>query len=125
MAAINSGFIQRQIQDSAYKYQLDVETKDQIIVGVNQFTVEDESQPELLRVDPAVGIEQQQRLTELKGQRNAQAVEQTLATVRQAAEKGDNLFPPVLDAVRAYASLGEICGVLREVYGEYQAKDLV
>jgi len=125
VAAINSGFIQRQIQDSAYKYQLDVETKDQIIVGVNQFTVEDESQPELLRVDPAVGIEQQQRLTELKGQRNAQAVEQTLATVRQAAEKGDNLFPPVLDAVRAYASLGEICGVLREVYGEYQAKDLV
>ncbi|MDD4769751.1 MAG: methylmalonyl-CoA mutase family protein, partial [Eubacteriales bacterium] len=125
VAAINSGFIQRQIQDSAYKYQLDVETKDQIIVGVNQFTVEDESQPELLRVDPAVGIEQQQRLTELKGQRNAQAVEQTLAAVRLAAEKGDNLFPPVLDAVRAYASLGEICGVLREVYGEYQAKDLV
>ena len=125
VAAINTGFIQRQIQDSAYKYQLDVETKEQIIVGVNQFTVEDETQPELLRVDPAVGIEQQQRLAELKGRRNAQAVEQALASIRQAAEKGDNLFPPVLDAVRAYASLGEICGVLREVYGEYQAKDLV
>jgi methylmalonyl-CoA mutase N-terminal domain/subunit len=125
VAAINTGFIQRQIQDSAYKYQLDVETKEQIIVGVNQFTVEDETQPELLRVDPAVGIEQQQRLEELKGRRNAQAVEQALASIRQAAEKGDNLFPPVLDAVRAYASLGEICGVLRQVYGEYQAKDLV
>ena len=125
VAAINSGFIQRQIQDSAYKYQLDVETKEQIIVGVNQFTAADETQPELLRVDPAVGIEQQERLAELKGRRKQEAVEQALASIRQAAEKGDNLFPPVLDAVRAYASLGEICGVLREVYGEYQAKDLV
>lgn len=125
VAAINSGFIQRQIQDSAYTFQLDVETKDQIIVGVNQFTVDDETQPELLRVDPAVGIEQKQRLAELKGRRKQEAVEQALAAIRQAAEKGVNLFPPVLNAVRAYASLGEICGVLREVYGEYQAKDLV
>ena len=98
---------------------------EQIIVGVNQFTIDDESQPELLRVDPAVGSEQKQRLEALKSRRNQEAVENGLAAVRLAAERGDNLFPVVLDAVRAYATLGEICGVLREIYGEYQAKDLV
>ncbi|MGI6363484.1 MAG: acyl-CoA mutase large subunit family protein [Bacillota bacterium] len=125
VAAINAGYIQREIQDSAYKYQLSVENKEQIIVGVNQFTIDDESQPELLRVDPAVGSEQKQRLEALKSRRNQEAVENGLAAVRLAAERGDNLFPVVLDAVRAYATLGEICGVLREIYGEYQAKDLV
>jgi methylmalonyl-CoA mutase N-terminal domain/subunit len=125
VAAINAGYIQRQIQDSAYNYQLGVERKEQIIVGVNQFTVEDETQPDLLRVDPAVGVEQNQRLAALKSQRNQDAVNSGLAAIRTAAEKGDNIFPLVLDSVRAYASLGEICGVLREVYGEYQGKDLV
>lgn len=125
VAAINSGFIQRQIQDSAYKYQLAVEAKEEIIVGVNQFTVEEHSQPDLLRVDPAVGSEQEQRLAALKGRRQAQAVDSALAAIQSRAQAGENLFPAVIDAVRAYATLGEICGSLREVYGEYQAKDLV
>lgn len=125
VSAINSGYIQRQIQDSAYQYQMKVETKEQIIVGQNQFIIEEESQPELLRVDPAVQVAQEKRLQELKSQRNQHQVEQALAAVAAAAKEGTNLFPPVLDAVRAYATLGEICGVLREVFGEYQARDLI
>lgn len=125
VAAINSGFIQRQIQDSAYKFQLDVETKREIIVGVNQFTTAPEDQPELLRVDPAVGQEQQKRLAVLRQERDANNVKNTLETIRVKAYAGDNIFPAILAAVRSYASLGEICNVLREVYGEYQARDLV
>lgn len=125
VAAINSGFIQRQIQDSAYKFQLDVETKRQVIVGVNQFTIAAEEQPELLRVDPLVGKEQQQRLAKLKEARKAEPVANALAELRDQAEAGNNIFPAVLAAVRVYASLGEICDVLRGIYGEYQARDLV
>jgi methylmalonyl-CoA mutase N-terminal domain/subunit len=125
VAAINSGFIQRQIQDSAYQWQLAVEKKDQVIVGVNQFTIEKEAQPELLRVDPAVGQEQTRRLKEMQNKRDTSAVDRALAAVSLAAKAGENIFPAVLDAVRAYATLGEICGVLRQVYGEYLAKDLV
>ncbi|HOB34454.1 MAG TPA: methylmalonyl-CoA mutase family protein [Bacillota bacterium] len=125
VAAINSGYIQRQIQDSAYQFQMAVETKEQIIVGVNQFTVEEETQPDLLRVDPSVQAAQIRRLQELKSRRDSAKVRQALDAVAAAAREGANLFPPVLDAVRSYATLGEICGVLREVYGEYQAKDLI
>jgi len=125
VAAINSGYIQRRIQDSAYKYQMAVETQEQVIVGVNKYTVKEDTQPDLLRVDPAVQVAQQQRLAELRAKRSQDAVEVALTAVRQAAKNQDNLFPPILDAVRAYATLGEICGVLRDVYGEYQAKDLI
>ena len=125
VAAINSGFIQRKIQDSAYRYQLAVEAKEQIIVGVNEFIIKESSQPELLQVDPAVGLEQGERLQAIKGRRAGEAVTDALASIRQAAVTGNNLFPTILGAVRSYATLGEICGVLREVYGEYQAKDLV
>lgn len=125
VAAINSGYIQRRIQDSAYKYQMAVEKQEQVIVGVNKYTVKEDAQPDLLRVDPAVQEAQQQRLAELKAQRKDDSVASALAGVRKAALSNDNLFPPILDAVRSYATLGEICGVLREVYGEYQAKDLI
>lgn len=125
VSAINSGFIQRQIQDSAYKFQLSVETKDQIIVGQNKFTIQEKSQPDLLRVDPAVQVAQEKRLQELKTQRDENSVRQALAAVSAAAKEGTNLFPPVLVAVRSYATLGEICDVLRGVFGEYQARDLI
>lgn len=125
VAAINSGYIQRQIQDSAYKFQMAVETKEQVIVGVNAYSVEENSHGDLLRVDPAVQEAQQRRLTELMAGRDQQVVSNSLQAVRRAAESGQNLFPSVLDAVRAYATLGEICGVLREVFGEYQARDLI
>lgn len=125
VAAINSGFIQRRIQDSAYKYQVNVENKEQVIVGVNAFTVDEDHQPDLLKVDQAVQDAQISRLSTLKGQRDSELIKGALEAIRSAAKANANLFPPVLDAVRAYATLGEICGVLREVYGEYQARDLI
>lgn len=125
VAAINSGFIQRQIQDSAYKYQMAVEAKEEIIVGVNAYTVDEKPHEDLLRVDPAVQEVQQKRVAEVKAHRSQGAVDAALSAVRRAAEGDENLFPSVLDAVRAYATLGEICGVLRNVFGEYQARDLI
>jgi len=125
VAAINSGYIQRQIQDSAYKHQMAVESQDEIIVGVNKYEIQEDHQPDLLTVDPAVQDSQVKRLTELKANREQASVDSALEAIRQAAVREENLFPPVLDAVRAYATLGEICGVLRDVYGEYQARDLI
>lgn len=119
--AIEAGYVQTEIQDAAYKFQRAVETKKEIVVGVNQFTINTEEKPEILKVDPELEVRQVKRLTELKQSRNQATVEEALANVRRAAEGTDNLMHPILSAVRAYATLGEICGVLREVYGEYQA----
>lgn len=120
VAAIEKGFVQKQIQDAAYRYGREVDEKTRKIVGVNCFTVENEAEPEILQINPQTEISQCAALTNVKNARDAAEVARTLAVVRKAALDGTNLFPPVLDAVSAYASLGEICGVLREVFGEYR-----
>ena len=119
--AIEAGYVQNEIQDSAYKYQRAVETKKEIVVGVNQFTINTEEKPEILKVDPELEIRQVSRLTELKAKRDEAQVQKALADVRAAAEGTTNLMEPIFTAVKAYATLGEICGVLRQVYGEYSA----
>jgi methylmalonyl-CoA mutase, N-terminal domain len=118
--AIEQGYIQREIQDSAYKYQLDIEKEERIVVGLNRFQVEEEKPTNLLRVDPAVREAQIKRLKELKSERDNEKVNKSLSDLKQIAQGEDNLMPCILDAVKAYASLGEICNVLREVFGEYQ-----
>ncbi|MBW1798518.1 MAG: methylmalonyl-CoA mutase family protein [Deltaproteobacteria bacterium] len=118
--AIEQGYIQREIQDSAYKYQLDIEKEERIVVGLNRFQVEEEKPTNLLRVDPAVREAQIKRLKELKSERDNEKVNKSLSDLKQVAQGDDNLMPCILDAVKAYASLGEICNVLREVFGEYQ-----
>ncbi len=123
--AINKGFIQQEIQDSAYKYQLSVEHKDQIVVGVNAFETEGVPPADLLEVDPEVQKNQSEKIKSLKQKRDTEQVNKALEAVAAAAKTGENLFPPVLDAVRAYATLGEICGELRQVFGEYQAKEVL
>jgi len=120
LAAIEGGYIQREIQDSAYRYQQAVESKRQIIVGVNEFTIQGEKPPEVLRVDPAVGQRQVQRLNALRQSRDAERVAALLGRLRDVARGTDNLMPVILECVEAYATLGEICGALREVFGEYQ-----
>lgn len=122
--AIEAGYVQTEIQDSAYKYQRSVETQKEIVVGVNQFTIETEEKTDILKVDPQLEISQVARLRAMKASRNQQAVDTALAAIRKAAEGTDNLLPPIFEAVKAYASLGEICGVLREVFGEYQATSI-
>jgi methylmalonyl-CoA mutase N-terminal domain/subunit len=119
-SAIEQGFIQREIQDSAYRYQREIEKGERVVVGVNKFQVEEESPKDLLRVDPAVRVSQMERLKRLKSERDNVKVENILSELRNAAEGKDNLMPIIIDAVKAYATLGEICDALRDVFGEYQ-----
>ena len=119
--AIAKGYIQKEIQDSAYKWQMDIEKGDRIIVGVNKFQQEEEPPTNLLRVDGSVGKLQADKIAALKARRDNAKVEETLAALEKACAGDDNLMPFILDAVRAYATEGEICGVMRKVFGEYKA----
>jgi methylmalonyl-CoA mutase N-terminal domain/subunit len=126
VAAIEKGFIQKEIAASAYKFQQEVEAKQRIIVGLNRFEVQEEAKPaDLLKVDPAVGDKQMARLQELKNTRDHAAVQQALAELKAAAEGDANLMYPIFKAVKALATLGEICDTLRAVFGEYEAPALV
>jgi methylmalonyl-CoA mutase N-terminal domain/subunit len=119
--AIEKGYIQKEIQDAAYRYQKDVEKGDRIVVGVNKFTVKEEAPRDLLKVDPALRDLQVKKLARTKAERDNEAVKKALKALEDAAAKPDvNLMPLIIDAVREYASLGEICNILREVYGEYK-----
>ena len=119
--AIERGFFQKEIADSAYKYQQEVDEKRRIIVGVNDYKIEEKECPiELLRVDPGVEKKQVDSLQQLKRQRDSEKVKEALEKLHYAAEKDVNLMPAIIDAVKAYATLGEISDALRTVYGEYK-----
>ena len=121
MTAIERGYPQQQIQDAAYDYQRSIESGDQVVVGVNKFQInEDDSGRQLLRVDPSVGEGQVRKLRKMKEGRDNVKVKETLEAIRAAAKSTDNLMPKILEAVRVYATEGEICGVLREEFGEYK-----
>lgn len=118
--AIEKGYIQKEIQDSAYRYQMEIESNERVVVGVNKFQVEEEHHKDILKVDPEVEMMQKGKLEKLKAERDNEKVEAKLEALRSAAKGDDNLMPFILDAVREYGTLGEICGVLRDVFGEYQ-----
>ncbi|MED0677420.1 methylmalonyl-CoA mutase family protein [Aneurinibacillus thermoaerophilus] len=120
VAAVEQGYMQREIHEKAYEFQKKVESGEEVVVGVNRFRIEDEKQPELLRVDPNLGKIQREKLEKLRMRRDNDRVKQTLEALRKGAQGTDNLMPLILDAVRAYATIGEICGVLREEFGEYR-----
>ena len=119
-AAIEKGFIQREIQDSAYRYQREIEKEERVVVGVNKFQIEEKPPKDLLRVDPGVRISQMEGLEKLKSERDNSKVKGVLGDLKKAAQGKDNLMPVILEAVKAYATLGEICDELRGVFGEYQ-----
>ncbi|KYZ76234.1 methylmalonyl-CoA mutase [Anaerosporomusa subterranea] len=120
--AIEKGYMQAEMSVCAYAYQREIENNERIVVGVNKFVNDDEVQSgDYLKVDPVAGEKQRQRLSELKAKRDNDRVAKTLAALRQAANGTENLMPYLIDAVKTYATLGEICGVLREVFGEYKA----
>jgi len=120
-AAIEQGFVQREIQDAAYRYQKAVESGERTVVGVNKFQAEEDAKPgDLLKVDPEVRIKQTDKIQKLKANRDNDAVTRNLAALKKAAEGEANLMPPILECVRAYATLGEICDCLRGVFGEYE-----
>lgn len=118
--AIENGYIQKEIQDAAYSYQMDIENGKQVVVGVNKFEIEEKPHKGLLKVDPKVGEEQVERLKMLKERRDNDKVSSDLQRLREAAKTDENLMPFILNCVRSYCTLGEICGVLREIFGEYQ-----
>jgi len=118
--AIEKGYIQREIQDSAYTYQREIEKEERIVVGLNRFQSREERPGNLLRVDPNVQKEQAESLKKLRAERDNDKVKQSLANLKTAAQGRDNLMPLILEAVRSYATLGEICDVLRNTFGEYQ-----
>ena len=122
VAAIEKGYIQKEIQDSAYKWQMDVESGARTIVGVNKFQIEEAAPEGLLRVDASVGEKQKAKVNAMKEKRDNGAVQKALADLKVAcADDNENLMPHILNAVKTYATLGEICGVMREVFGEYEA----
>ena len=121
VVAIEKGYIQREIQDSAYKWQMEVEKKERIIVGVNKYQIVEKAPEGLLRVDAAVGEFQKGKLAKMKAARDNAAVAEKLAALEAACkDESVNLMPVIKDAVLVYATLGEICGVMRKVFGEYQ-----
>ena len=121
VAAIEKGFMQREITESAYRFQKEVEAKKRIVVGVNDFVGEEDVPIKTLQVDPIVEETLVERLKEIKNKRNQPKVGEALDRLRIAAEcENESLMPFILEAVKEYATLGEICGTLREVFGEYK-----
>ncbi len=120
VAAIERGFPQREIQDSAYKYQKAVERGDQVIVGVNKYQMENDSQIPILAIDESVRDHQIERLNQARARRDSGAVTNALEKLKRAADRAENTMPATIEAVRQYATLGEICSALREVYGVYE-----
>jgi methylmalonyl-CoA mutase N-terminal domain/subunit len=119
--AIEQGYMQREIQDAAYRAQMAIEHREQVVVGVNRFATDEQSEAELLRVDASAQLEQIERLKQVKANRDQAQVAALLARIQQAAETPDApLMPLFVEAVEQYVTLGEICGVLRGVFGEYQ-----
>jgi methylmalonyl-CoA mutase, N-terminal domain len=125
LAAIDSGYVQGEIQEAAYQYQKAVEAKEQIVVGVNAFQVKESIELERLRVDPMIEENQRQRLADLRSERDAGKVQELLGQLEKAARSQENLMPLFIESVENDITLGEICGVLRSIWGEYQSPSWV
>jgi methylmalonyl-CoA mutase N-terminal domain/subunit len=117
--AIEQNFFQREIADASFRYQHEVEQKQRIVVGVNRYELEDEPAVEILRIDPALEDKQIERVRSLRARRDSAAVESALSRLKQAADAGENLMPPLIDASKAYVTLGEMCDALRDVWGTW------
>jgi methylmalonyl-CoA mutase N-terminal domain/subunit len=123
VAAVEKGFPQREIQEAAFQFQKAVERKDKVIVGVNDYVMDEKPHP-ILYIDESVADEQIRRVAALKARRDDAAVQRGLASLQEAARGSDNLMPPILEAARAYATLGEMCDALRGVFGEYEEQPI-
>jgi len=123
--AIERGFFQRELAESAYRYQREIDRHERTIVGVNEYVLDEPLAIPLLQMDPEGERRQIARLQRVRAERDNQAVTERLAALETAARGTENLMPFILDAVRAYATLGEICGVFRKVFGEYREPVIV
>ena len=119
--AIEAGYYHKAILDEAYKWEQAVNTGERVVVGVNKYRDADEPEPEYFKVDPTMAELQQAKLDKLRAERDSGAAERALERLHEAAEGDENLMPAIIEAVHAYCTLGEICGAMREVFGEYKA----
>jgi methylmalonyl-CoA mutase N-terminal domain/subunit len=119
--AIEAGYQQREIHEAAFRYQQAIENKEQVIVGVNDFTVEEDNQGALLKIDLTLEQQQKKKLAAVRAERNQAAAQAALGKIATIARDGGNLMPAIIDAVRSYATLGEISDAMRNVFGEYRA----
>lgn len=117
--AIEQGYLQKEIQESSYKYQCKIENSDKIVVGVNKFIIDEEKKIKIYKSNPEVENKQIQKLEQIKQTRNNNEVKEKLDSIKNTAKTDENLMPYIFEAVKAYATIGEICDVLREVFGEY------
>jgi methylmalonyl-CoA mutase N-terminal domain/subunit len=123
--AIERGYPQREIAESAYTFQQAVERQQQIIVGVNAFAAEGDAGVPILQIDESAAQQQLVKVERLRRTRDGDAVARALDRLKSAAAGTENTMPPLLDAVRAYATVGEMCDALREVWGEYQEQAII
>jgi methylmalonyl-CoA mutase, N-terminal domain len=121
LAAIECGFMQNEIQEAAYNYQKAIEKEEQIVVGVNKLQVQENLELERLMVDPAIEQAQKKRLFELRSKRDANRVAELLSHLEHTARDPENMIPVIIECVENWITLGEICNVLRQVWGEYQS----
>jgi methylmalonyl-CoA mutase N-terminal domain/subunit len=121
VAAIEQGFVQGEIEASAFRHQREIEASERVVVGVNAFTDHDQERVELLQVDPASEQRQRERTARARAARDAAAADAALVEVRTTAESDANLLPPLREALRAGCTVGELCGLLRELWGTYDA----
>ncbi|MDX6512419.1 MAG: methylmalonyl-CoA mutase, N-terminal domain, partial [Gaiellaceae bacterium] len=122
VAAIEAGFVQGEIEQAAFQWQQEVESGKRVIVGVNSFVEDEEAPVELLRLDPEAERRQLERTARVRAERNANEAAGALARVREAAVGTENLLPPLREALAAHCTIGEICNVLREEWGMYDAQ---
>ena len=123
LAAIESGFIQAEIQEAAYRAQQAVDSGAAVVVGVNRYAADGATPIETHRIDPRIEADQAARVAALRAARDAEAPRAALAAIERAAQDGTNLVPPIIAAVEALATVGEIADTLRGVFGEYRAAD--
>jgi methylmalonyl-CoA mutase, N-terminal domain len=118
--AIKENFFQREIAEASFKYQSEVESGGRVVVGVNRYKLDDESELDILRIDPALERKQVDRVRDVRSRRDAAAVEEALRRLREASQRDDvNVMPQIVEAARAYATLGEMCDTLRETWGTW------
>jgi len=120
LRAIETGYVQREIQESAYRYQRAIESEQEIVVGVNKFQVDEEQPVQTLRIDPALEQAQVERLRALRARRDSKQTAAALESLEQSASSDQNLLPYILECVESFATVGEISNTLRRVWGEYK-----
>ncbi len=125
LPAIEAGFFQREIAEASFRYQREIEAQERVIVGVNEYVMDEPIEIPILEMDSEGERRHEARLERLRGERDNEQAQRCLEALREACRGTDNLMPPILDAVNAYCTLGEVCGVMREVFGDYQEQLII